>query len=70
MNSLLHDLVVSYGGSISAEHGIGTLKAEELARTKSPAALEAMKSIKATLDPNGIMNPGSIFSRSPTDCWG
>jgi len=67
MNSLLHDLVINYGGSISAEHGIGTLKAEELARTKSPAALKAMKSIKAALDPNGIMNPGSIFSQSSTD---
>ncbi|MCK0069715.1 FAD-binding oxidoreductase [Kordiimonas laminariae] len=61
MNRLIHDLTIKYGGSISAEHGIGTLKREELARTKSNTALSMMKAIKQAIDPKGIMNPGSLF---------
>lgn len=61
MNSLLHDLVIRYAGSISAEHGIGSLKATELKRTKESSQLAAMHAIKAALDPNNIMNPGSLF---------
>lgn len=61
MNRLVHDIVTSFGGSISAEHGIGTLKKAELARLKDPAALGAMKAIKKALDPNNIMNPGALF---------
>jgi FAD/FMN-containing dehydrogenase len=57
----LHDLVVSFGGSISAEHGIGTLKAGELARLGSPAKLAAMRAIKKALDPLQTMNPGKLF---------
>ncbi len=61
MNAMVHDIVVRYGGSISAEHGIGTLKRAELARLKDPAQLMAMRAIKAALDPNNIMNPGALF---------
>jgi len=61
MNQLVHDLVVQYGGSISAEHGIGSLKKHELARTKTPAELAAMKAIKQALDPHAIMNPNVLF---------
>jgi len=57
----MHDLVASYGGSFSAEHGIGQLKREELARYKHPVALELMRTLKHALDPNGIMNPGKVL---------
>ena len=45
----------------SAEHGIGIFRRDELARYKSPLSLDIMRSIKATLDPHGIMNPGKLF---------
>ncbi|TNE61282.1 MAG: FAD-binding oxidoreductase [Alphaproteobacteria bacterium] len=61
MNAMVHDIVVSMGGSISAEHGIGTLKRDELTRLKPPAELAAMRAIKAALDPNNILNPGVLF---------
>ena len=61
VNRLVHDLVADVGGSISAEHGIGVLKREELARYKSPVELGMMRAIKAALDPLGIMNPGKIL---------
>lgn len=61
LNRAVHDIVASLGGSISAEHGIGRLKREELARLKDPAALAAMRAIKRALDPAGILNPGRIF---------
>ena len=57
----MHDLVAQYGGSFSAEHGIGQLKREELVRYKHPVALEIMRSIKQALDPKGIMNPGKVL---------
>jgi FAD/FMN-containing dehydrogenase len=57
----IHDLVARFDGSISAEHGIGRLKREELQRYKSPVALEMMRAIKQALDPNGIMNPGKLL---------
>jgi FAD/FMN-containing dehydrogenase len=57
----IHDLVSHYGGSISAEHGIGRLKREELQRYASPVSLAAMRAIKRALDPNGIMNPGKLL---------
>lgn len=57
----IHDLVATYGGSISAEHGIGRLKRGELQRYASPVALAAMRAIKHALDPNGIMNPGKLL---------
>lgn len=57
----LHDLVARYGGSISAEHGIGTLKSAELARLGDPGKLSAMRAIKAALDPDGLFNPGKLM---------
>ena len=57
----IHDLVAQFSGSISAEHGIGRLKRDELARYASPVALGAMRAIKQALDPNGIMNPGKLL---------
>jgi len=61
VSARVHDIVLSYGGSISAEHGIGSLKRDELARTGDPAKLAAMRAIKAALDPRGIMNPGKVL---------
>ena len=57
----IHDLVTRYHGSISAEHGIGRLKREELQHYASPVALATMRTIKRALDPNGIMNPGKLL---------
>ncbi len=61
MSRAVHDVVVSLGGSISAEHGIGQLKAEELRRVKSPVEIELMRRIKTALDPKGILNPGKLL---------
>lgn len=61
VNRVVYDSVEAFGGSISAEHGIGALKREELARYKSPVELNMMRAIKAALDPLGIMNPGKIL---------
>lgn len=57
----IYDLVAEFGGSFSAEHGIGRLKAADLARYGDSGKLAAMRRIKLALDPNGIMNPGAIF---------
>ena len=57
---LVHDQVARHGGSISAEHGIGQLKREENQHYKSAVELALMRSIKTTLDPLGIMNPGKV----------
>ena len=57
----VHDLVAAFGGSFSAEHGIGALKVEELRRYAAPAELAAMHRIKHALDPHGIMNPGKVL---------
>jgi FAD/FMN-containing dehydrogenase len=61
INRIVHDSVVAFDGSISAEHGIGALKRDELARYKSLVELNMMRAIKAALDPLGIMNPGKIL---------
>ena len=60
VSRLVHDLVTAAGGSISAEHGIGQMKRDELARL-DPARVAALKAIKAGLDPKGIMNPGKLI---------
>lgn len=57
----VHDVVASFGGSISAEHGIGILKRRELAARKSGVELDAMRAIKQALDPRNIMNPRVLF---------
>ncbi|MDM7956713.1 FAD-binding oxidoreductase [Blastomonas sp.] len=61
ISAFVHDLVVAAGGSISAEHGIGQMKRDELERLGDPARLGAMKAIKRALDPHGIMNPGKLI---------
>jgi len=61
INRLVHDSVARFGGSISAEHGLGQLKREEIRRYKSSLELELMRKIKRTLDPHGIMNPGKVL---------
>ena len=58
----IHDLVARFGGSISAEHGIGRWKVDELARYADPVRLAAMYAIKRQLDPLGIMNPGKVLA--------
>lgn len=59
---IVHDLVADMEGSISAEHGIGRLKVDDLNRYGDPAKLAAMRAIKAALDPKGIMNPGAVIA--------
>ena len=61
INTLVFDALAPYGGSFSAEHGIGVLKRDELAQRKSPVALQMMRGIKAALDPLGILNPGRVL---------
>ena len=58
----VHEMVVSRGGSFSAEHGVGRLKVRDLERWGDPARLAAMRAIKSALDPLGIMNPGAVLS--------
>ena len=62
VNTLVFDAVARHQGSISAEHGIGSLKAHLLPRYKSPVALTLMRAIKQALDPQGIMNPGRVLA--------
>ena len=61
LNHCIHTIVTSYRGSISAEHGIGRLKRDELAHFKQPFALDLMRRIKTAFDPAGIMNPGKTL---------
>ena len=61
VSAFVHDLVAAQGGSISAEHGIGQMKRLELARTLAPARLKALRALKRTFDPAGIMNPGKLL---------
>ncbi|MDB5488353.1 MAG: Hydroxyacid dehydrogenase, partial [Reyranella sp.] len=60
VSSAIYDLVVGYGGSISAEHGIGLLKVDELAHYRSMIEIDTMRTIKRALDPQNLMNPGKI----------
>jgi D-lactate dehydrogenase (cytochrome) len=61
VNRVVHDSVAAFGGSISAEHGLGQYKRDEILRYKSPVEMELMRKIKRTLDPLGIMNPGKVL---------
>ena len=61
VNAIVYDAVLAHGGSISAEHGIGQLKREELAARKSPVALDLMRAIKKALDPQGLLNPNRLL---------
>jgi FAD/FMN-containing dehydrogenase len=61
VNTLVYDAVGAAGGSISAEHGVGALKREELAQRKSPVALQLMRAVKTALDPQGTLNPNRVL---------
>lgn len=62
ITAYVHDAVAARGGSISAEHGIGSIKREDLARLGDSAKLAAMRAVKRALDPFNIMNPGKLFA--------
>jgi FAD/FMN-containing dehydrogenase len=61
MNELVHAIALGLGGTISAEHGIGVLKREEMAKCKSPVELDMMGGLKRLLDPKGILSPGRVL---------
>ena len=61
MNTVVHDIASSFHGSISAEHGVGTLKRDLLPFVKDPVMLDVMRAIKHTLDPTNILNPGKVL---------
>jgi FAD/FMN-containing dehydrogenase len=62
VNTIVFDSVMAHGGSISAEHGIGSLKVEHLTHYKSPVALQTMRAIKQALDPQNLLNPGRVVT--------
>jgi FAD/FMN-containing dehydrogenase len=62
INTLVYDQVAKFGGSISAEHGVGQLKLAKLERHKAPVALEMMRAIKHALDPANVLNPGRLLN--------
>ena len=62
MNHIVHGIVLSHNGSISAEHGIGQLKRDELAEIRQPIEIDLMRRIKNAFDPAGIMNPGKVLA--------
>ena len=62
LDEVVYDCVGEFQGSISAEHGIGLLKRDFLARSRTPEAIEAMRLLKAALDPNAILNPGKVLA--------
>jgi FAD/FMN-containing dehydrogenase len=61
VNHVVYEVVGALGGSISAEHGLGVLKVDEIKRYKSALELDMMRAIKRTLDPHGLMNPGKVL---------
>jgi FAD/FMN-containing dehydrogenase len=61
VNQVVYGVLDALGGSISAEHGLGQLKREEIRRHKDPLELELMRALKAALDPRGLMNPGKVL---------
>jgi FAD/FMN-containing dehydrogenase len=63
VNHLVYEAVAQFGGSFSAEHGVGALKVDKLEQYQSPVALSMMRAIKSALDPQGIMNPGVVLAR-------
>jgi FAD/FMN-containing dehydrogenase len=63
INTLVYDAVMKFGGSISAEHGVGSLKVDTLHLYKDPVALQLMRSIKQAIDPQNVMNPGRVLAK-------
>ena len=63
VNQIVYQYVLACGGTIAAEHGIGSLKAHHLNSVRSPAEIALMRAIKAQLDPHGILNPNVLFSK-------
>ena len=61
VNAVVFAVVKKFGGSISAEHGVGVMKRDILPQYKDPVALELMRGLKRMLDPNGILNPGKVL---------
>jgi D-lactate dehydrogenase (cytochrome) len=61
VNSVVFDIVLKHGGSISAEHGIGIMKRDILPSVKDPVAIDLMRTLKRALDPKGILNPGKVL---------
>ena len=61
MNDVVYKIVLKHGGSVSAEHGVGIVKRDYLPKIKDPVAYDLMKTLKRTLDPNGILNPGKVL---------
>jgi D-lactate dehydrogenase (cytochrome) len=61
MNDVIYKIVLKYGGSVSAEHGVGIVKRDYLPKIKDPVAYDLMKALKRTLDPKGILNPGKVL---------
>ncbi|WP_261320576.1 FAD-binding oxidoreductase [Qipengyuania aquimaris] len=66
ISAFVHDLVTEWGGSISAEHGIGQMKRDELGRLGDPVSLALMRSVKQALDPRGLFNPGKLLPLAQT----
>ncbi len=64
VNRIVHDLVHELGGSISAEHGLGQLKRDEVLRYKSGTEMDMMRAVKQALDPRGLMNPGKLLCKN------
>lgn len=65
VSAYVHDLVTQWHGSISAEHGIGQMKRDELERLGDPAQLAVLRSVKRALDPQGLLNPGKLVALAP-----
>jgi FAD/FMN-containing dehydrogenase len=62
INLIVHDSVARFNGSVSAEHGLGTLRRDEAARYKSKVEMNMMRAVKQALDPQGIMNPNKVLA--------
>ena len=66
ISAFVYELVMQWGGSISAEHGIGQAKLEEFGRLGDPVALSMLRAVKQALDPHGILNPGKLVPLAPS----